>query len=1003
MSARVWTIPPGAPFVDSLAIGLGERYGGTPDALGRLTLLLPTRRACLAMRDAFLRHSDGAALLLPRLVPLGDMDADEIEPGLGDGLPESLAVDQDEPIPTAISGLERQLVLTRLVLARAEAEDDPRRPDQAARLAAELARLLDQAQTEQLSFDALKNLVPEDYAEHWQRTLAFLDIVTSHWPAILAERGLIDPATRRNLMLEAVAARWRAAPPEYPVIAAGSTGSIPATAALLAVIRRLPEGAVVLPGLDQESDEAIWQAIDESHPQYGLKRLLERLEVDRDQVAVWGNHDAGDGHGDDHGDGHGDGHGARARLLNMALRPATTTASWAAEPPPPASAFEGLEIVECPGPREEAGVIALRLRAALETPGRRAALVTRDRGLARRVAAELGRWGVAVDDSGGRPLVHTACGGFLGLTAALVAENAAPLALLAALKHPLAAGGMSPGAFRIKLRLLEREVLRKARPDRGFAGIAAALGKHEEALGHWLNRIAVMAAPLAEAMAATRISLAALAAAHLAFAEALATSDRDDGAERLWRGDDGEAAAAFFAELIEGSEAMPPLMGRDYVALLDALIEGRVVRPRYGGHPRLHIWGPLEARLQHADEMILGGLNEGSWPPDTATDPWLSRPMRAKFGLPAPERRIGLSAHDFVQFAAAPRVLLTRAAKVEGTPVAPSRWLSRLDNLLRGWDRATALDAGPNVRAWVEALDTPESFNAIEPPAPRPPVAVRPRRLSVTRIEIWRRDPYAIYADYILGLRALDPLDIEPDAADRGKIIHQALEDFVKTYPRDSLPADAHDSLIEIGRKVFAPLIDRPSVRAFWWPRFERIARWFIATEQARRGDLAMVHSEVEGRLVIAGPAGPFTLTAKADRIEQRRDGSLAVIDYKTGGIPAKADILAGFAPQLSLEAAIAQAGGYHGIPAEEVEELSYWRLTGGDPAGEIKPVSTDVSSLVREAVDGLSRLIAEFDDPETPYLAVPDMDKKPAFSDYAHLARIREWSDIESGGGEAG
>ncbi|MCH7943818.1 MAG: hypothetical protein IIB67_11385 [Proteobacteria bacterium] len=243
MSAQVWTIPPGAPFVDSLAIGLGARYGGTPDALARLTLLLPTRRACLAMRDAFLRHSDGAALLLPRLVPLGDMDADEIEPGLGDGLPESLAVDQDEPIPTAISGLERQLVLTRLVLARAEAEDDPRRPDQAARLAAELARLLDQAQTEQLSFDALKNLVPEDYAEHWQRTLEFLDIVTSHWPAILAERGLIDPAIRRNRMLEAVAARWSATPPNDPVIAAGSTGSIPATAALLAVISRLPEGA----------------------------------------------------------------------------------------------------------------------------------------------------------------------------------------------------------------------------------------------------------------------------------------------------------------------------------------------------------------------------------------------------------------------------------------------------------------------------------------------------------------------------------------------------------------------------------------------------------------------------------------------------------------------------------------------------------------------------------------------------------------------------------------
>lgn len=989
MSARVSTIPPGAPFVDSLATGLRKRYGGAPDSLARLTLLLPTRRACLAMRDAFLRHSGGAALLLPRLMPLGDMDADEIEPGGGDGLPESLVADRDEPIAPAISGLERQLILSRLILARTSAEDAPRRPDQAARLAAELARLLDQVQTEQLSFDGLKKLVPEDYAEHWQRTLAFLDIITSHWPAILAERGLIDPATRRNLMLEAVAARWRATPPRNPVIAAGSTGSIPATAALLAVICRLPEGEVVLPGLDQHSDDAIWAAIDESHPQYGLKRLLERLEVERDQVAAW--------------DDHGDDRGARARLLNMALRPAAATASWAAEPPPPASAFDGVEIVECPGPREEAGVIALRLRAALEIAGRSAALVTRDRGLARRVAAELGRWGVAVDDSGGRPLAHTACGGFLGLTAALVAEDAAPLALLAALKHPLAAGGISTAACRAKLRLLEREVLRREQPGRGFAAIAAALGKQGKELRPWLEAIAAMAAPLAEAMATTRISLGALAAAHLAFAEALATTDTDDGAERLWRGDDGEAAAAFFAELIEGADAMPSLAGRDYPALLDALIEGRVARPRHGGHPRLHIWGPLEARLQHADEMILGGLNEASWPPDAGADPWLSRPMRKHFGLPAPERRIGLSAHDFVQFAAAPRVLLTRAAKVEGTPTAPSRWLARLDNLLHGWGRADALDAGPDVRAWPEALDRPDRVRAIDPPAPAPPVTARPRRLSVTRIEVWRRDPYAIYARYILGLKKLDPLDAEPGAAERGNIIHKVLERFVRTYPQAALPDDAHDRLIEIGREVFAPIIERPGVRAFWWPRFERIAAWFIAAEQTRRGDLAAVHGEAEGRLVLPGPAGDFTLTAKADRIEQRRDGSLAVIDYKTGGIPATVDIIAGFAPQLSLEAAIAQAGGFDGIPAGTVEALSYWRLTGGDPAGEIKPVSAEAATLIGEAVEGLERLIAQFDDAGTPYLAVPDMAKAPAFSDYAHLARIKEWSDIDDGGSGGG
>lgn len=992
MSIRISTIPPGIPFVDSLALGLMQRYGGAGDTLAGITLLLPTRRACLAMRDAFLRHSEGAALLLPRLMPLGDMDADEIEPGIGEGLPDSLAMgamgamDAESPIAAAISGLERQLILSRLILAQSSGEDAPRRPDQAARLAAELARLLDQVQTEQLSFQGLEQLAPEDYAAHWQRTLAFLDIVTSAWPAILAERGLIDPAVRRNLVIDAVAARWQATPPDHPVIAAGSTGSIPATAALLAVISRLPQGEVVLPGLDQHSDEAIWRSIDESHPQFGLKRLLQRLEIDRDQVTVWG--DPGDG--------------ARAKLLNLTLRPAVTTASWAGEPPPAATAFNGIEIIDCPGPREEAGVIALRLRAALENPGRSAALVTRDRNLARRVAAELGRWGVVVDDSGGRPLAHTACGSFLGLTAALVAENAAPLALLAALKHPLAAAGISTAACRAKLRLLEREVLRKKQPGRGFAALAEALGSQAEELAGWLEAVAAMAAPFAEALASETISLSALAAAHLAFAEALATTDQDDGAERLWRGDDGEAGAAFFTELIDGAEAMPPLAGRDYPALLDALIEGRVVRPRYGGHPRLHIWGPLEARLQHADEMILGGLNEGNWPPEAPADPWLSRPMRARFGLPAPERRIGQAAHDFVQFASAPKVLLTRAAKVEGTPTAPSRWLARLDNLLNGWDRAHMLDAATDTSAWPEALDRPDRVRAIDPPAPRPPVAARPRQLSVTRIEVWRRDPYAIYAHYILSLKALDELDAEPGAAERGNIIHQALEDFVTIHPQGALPDNAYDSLIEIGAKVFAPVMDRPGVRAFWWPRFKRVAEWFIATEQERRGDFVAVHSEAEGQIVLGAPGGDFTLTAKADRIEQRRDGSLTVIDYKTGGIPARADIEAGFAPQLALEAAIVQAGGFTGIAAGSVGELSYWKLSGGDPPGEIKRVSADTATLIDEAVAGLTRMIARFDDPDTPYLAVPDQSKAPQFSDYGHLARIKEWSDDDGqGGGE--
>jgi len=984
--AKVSTIAPDLPFVDALAAGLLARLGREPLALARATLFLPTRRAGLALRDAFLRLGAGEALLLPRIVPLGDIAPDDEDAGEDGEIP----FVADEALPPAIPELERRLLLTRLVLARAESDGGSAQVDQAARLAGELARLLDQAQGERLSFDGLAELVPEDYAAHWRKTLEFLKIVTAHWPAILAERGLIDPVARRNLAAQALLARWRDAPPTHPVIAAGSTGSVPATADLLAAIARLPAGEVVLPGLDRAADEASWAAIDASHPQYGLKRLLAHIGIDRDQVTDW---ETGDAPVPEPGEA------ARVALLATALLPAETTDAWRDAPPAPEAAFAGLARIDCPDPEAEARVIALRMRATLETPGKTAALITRDRTLARRVAATLRRWGIEVDDSGGRPLANTAPGSFLRLTAALVAERAAPLALLAALKHPLAAGGEAPGRFRARARALEVAVLRGPRPEAGFAGLDAALAAVEVSKGlrDWLARLGHAAADFEAATAAREIAFDRILRAHLGFAEWLAASDADDGAARLWRGDAGEAAAAFFAELLDGAGALPAIAGTRYPALLDALMDGRVARPRFGAHARLHIWGPLEARLQHADVMILGGLNEGSWPPEPLVDAWLSRPMRERFGLPAPERRIGLAAHDFVQCAAAREVLLTRSEKVAGAPTVPARWLARLAHLLAGWERGDKLAPAEPWLAWQDALDRPAEDERIEPrpPAPRPPVSARPRRLSVTAIETWRRDPYAIYARRILRLRPLDPIDASPDAAARGTFIHAALDAFVRDWP-DALPDDAYERLLEHGRAAFRGAIDRPGVRAFWWPRFERIARWFVEKESERRAAIVDLRSELSGRLVLGDEDRAFTLTAKADRIERDAEGRLAIIDYKTGSPPSKGDIEAGLACQLPLEAAIAAAGGFEGLPAGPVAALAHWRLTGGDPAGEILPVKLDPGEAAAAARAGLERLIAAFDDPATPYHACPDFANRPRFNDYAHLERLAEWADID-------
>ncbi len=984
-AARLFSIPPGVSFADALAAGLLAETGGDPLALARYTILLPTRRARRALDEAFLRQSDGRPLLLPRTLPLGDLDPDEATFG---GADEHAVMDTAPALaelPPAIPALRRQLLLTQAVQAAGRVTGDSLSVDQAMQLAAALVRLLDQVQTEQLSFDRLRDLVPEDYASHWQITLRFLSVLTEAWPKILAAEGCIDPADRRNRALALQAAAWRQNPPVDPVIAAGSTGSIPATAALLEVIADLPVGRVVLPGLERDLDSETWDAVlgDPSHPQHGLCVLLRRLDVAPAAVQPWPCQELPPTPP------------ARARLVGEALRPATTTERWRALAGTfaVAGALDGVTRVDCPGAQEEAGVVALLLRAAAEQPGGRAALVTPDRGLARRTAAELKRWDIEVDDSAGQPLDRTPPGAFLRLTAEMLAEELAPIPLLAALKHPLAAGGRESATFRAWVRRFEMAVLRGSRPAPGFAGLKRAIADDDAArFGKLLDQLVAMAAPLERLIHQPQVRLGDLIDAHVAFAEGLAGSATESGAARLWSGDAGEAAANFIAELRQAASGFAPMPGDRYPALLAGLLAAQVVRPRYGRHPRLAIWGPLEARLQHADLLVLGGLNEGTWPADIAADPWLSRPMRRDFGLPPPERRIGLAAHDFAQAMGAPQVVLTRSLRVEGTPTVPSRWLLRLDGLLRSMGVDPERLHGGQWLDWQKKLDRPEFARPIAPPTPCPPVETRPRSIRVTEVEQWRRDPYAIYAKRILRLRALDPIDAEPGAADRGNWIHRALERFVSEHPQE-LPADAADRLLAIGREAFGIEMNRPAIAAFWWPRFRQIARWFVENERLRRPTFAAVLAETRGQLEFAGPAGAFRLTASADRIERGMDGRLTIVDYKTGGIPKQKDIDFGIAPQLPLEAAMARAGGFAGIAGSEVAALQHWRLTGGNPIAEIEPVKGEPQALADAALAGLERLVAAFDLAHTTYQSVPDAEMAPRFSDYAHLARIKEWS----------
>ena len=977
-AGAVFTIAPHLPFLDCLAQGIAAHAGGDPLVLANITVLLPTRRACRSLREAFLRQSNGLPLLLPRMMPLNDLDEED---ALAAGFSGAEAAAR---LPPAIAPLKRQLLLARLIAALPSPTGEAPRPAQAVLLAGELAHLLDQAQTERLGFERLSDLAPAEYATHWQITLEFLEILTKAWPDILAAEGAIDPATHRNLLFAAQVEAWKGGSPG-PIIAAGSTGSIPATADLLATIARLPQGCVVLPGLDQGLDADTWDQIDDAHPQAGLKQLLAHLEIARDDVSDWPVEGAAPT--------------ARNRLVSECMRPAAATDRWRDLGGLPAEAVAGLARIDCPGPREEAEVIALIMRESLDVKGRTCALVTPDRRLAERVAVEMARWKIDVDDSAGRPLQQTPPGAFLRLLAAAVADDFAPVATLALCKHPLAAAGMDTVVFRGLTRAAELHLLRGPRPAPGLDGLKrlAAASEHRAEIEPWIAALEHCCGAYAALMAQTETPFPALLEAHMAAAEALATTTDLPGPLRLWAGDAGEAAAAFAAELSESAAVLGAVAPIAYPALFEALLEGRVVRPRYGRHPRLSILGPLEARLQRFDVTILGGLNEGTWPADTAADPWMSRPMRKAFGLPSHERRIGLAAHDIAQALCGPRVVLTRAIKVEGTPTVPSRWLRRLDQTITaaGLKDAFAREEYPWL-TWALALNQTTALPPIGPPAPKPPVSARPRRLSVTEIEKWMRDPYSIYARHILKLKPLDPLEQDSSIADYGTVVHKALQTFVAKHPSGALPANGYAELCAIGRDLFAKGALRPSIMAFWWPRFERIAAWFLEQEARLRPTLTQSFVEQRGELRLPTAGEDFILIAQADRIDVTADGTLRILDYKTGAPPKASEVLKGFAPQLPLEAVIAAAGEFANVPRKPVGELAFWRLHGRDDGGDISVVKGDLGEIAQTARDGLLGLIAAFDDPATGYEARPNPEMAPVYSDYLHLARVKEWAGDE-------
>ena len=1012
----LYNIPSQDDFGMTLARGLLEADLDLADAL----ILLPNRRACRSLQTTFLRLREGEALLLPRLVPMGDLsDEDAVGESIAGGIDPEALPDADLDLPDAWPKLRREAVLAELVAYK----DQSLPPDHVMALAQELARLMDQIETEGIRPDRLPELVQnEDLADHWQKSLLFLSILYDVWPGIEADAGLISAAARRRRSVENQIKQWRLAAPSGPVIAAGSTGSIPSTRDLLAAVLALPQGAVVLPGLDEDLSLDAWREIglEVTHPQHGFTELLQACDRDTGDVQRWPWSGAGEREG-------------RTRLLSRAMLPPEMTASetegWRCEADPTlspeaiAAAFEQVTLYELDDDDTEAKTIALALRDGLDRPAFVSALVTPDRMLATRVRGHLQRWGIEPDDSAGLQLHETPTFKFARIVLDLVSSRIDHFDLLALLHHPLCLLGLDEATRQRGRAFLDLEVLRRTASGQGLTPLQDWLRANPSQPGApqahaVLDRVAAATRALRETAERPNDDPCWTAfdwlLATMECVEALTQSPDEAVGSVAWTQTGSEAMVAFVnewgqalterglsaaraegASAAEGPLAERPLPLPTFAALLDRAVQGVTLRSPFLGHPRVLILGGIEARLTSVDRIILGGLNEGTWPAETQPGPWMSRPMRREFGLPSVERRIGLSAHDFCQAFGRAEVILTRAGLVDGGATVPSRFIKRLLAFLKITKSTAVLDPpGLCFEAAAQSIDAADQPRGARPPRPRPPLSARPTAFSVTAIERWLKNPYEIYVKHSLRLRPLDPIGGRVDASVRGTVIHQALEDVVRDHPGpvgEDYEAIVFTALYEGFR---ASGLTHAQV-ALWQPRLAKIAAWFSQTEASLRADgrhSPAIEQDVEHRFEVEGIE--YCLRCRADRIDRDAQGNLHIVDYKSGSVPTGKAVAEGHNPQLSLEGALIGRGAFDGIDSgAAIHSFEYWQVDGKDAGGVIRIVPNkkdgpdEIEAVINDSWSNLLELIAKYQNPDEAFKA-----RVVRKGDYIHLARQDEW-----------
>ena len=968
-SPRVFGLPPGVDFPQALVAGLMNRtVGQPPEALARVDLIVNAERMARRLRKMF---EAGPALLLPRIRLVTDLAT--LAPGV--------------IVPEGAPPLRRRLELIGLIAGLLD-----RSPDLASRaslydLADSLAALIDEMQGEGVAPNAIASLDVSDQSGHWDRAKQFLQIVQLYLEQTEAEP---DKEARQRTLVSAIAALWAENPPDHPVILAGSTGSRGTTMMLMEAVARLPQGALVLPGFDFDLPGDVWAALDnpmisEDHPQYRFFRLMEALGSSPNTVIPW--HDCAPPSP------------ARNKLISLSLRPAPVTDAWRVEGPRLKNlekATGDLTLVLAETPRAEALAIALRLRKAAET-GQTAALITPDRMLSRRVTSALSRWDILPDDSAGTPLHLSPPGRFLRHVAALLPRRLDAEALLTLLKHPLTHSDVNRNLHQLYTQRAEATIRDAGMPyptADAFEALCRAAAPDDEGMGRWAAWVAQALMARDDDMPRPLTHWVHL---HLEIAEKLAAGPDGGDAHELWQQNAGQKARSVMQDLENEAAFGTALSATDYADLVGALLANGEVRDRDAPHPDIMIWGTMEARVQGADLVILGGLNDGTWPEAPAPDPWLNRKMRNDAGLLLPERRVGLAAHDYQQAVCAREVWITRSIRSDDAETVPSRWINRFGNLMNGLPRqggtaawAAMIARGDRWLGQARALEAVARTPGAMRPSPRPPVSARPRKLSVTEIKTLIRDPYAIYARHSLRLRPLSALVQSPDAPLRGIVVHQVMEDFVKAVIDDGGRLNPA-YLMETAQRVLDEIAPWPAARTMWLAGIARIADWFVDAERARLQNASPIafEDDARGNLNLGTP--DFTLVCKADRVDRDRDGAIQIYDYKTGKPPsAKQQRL--FDKQLLIEAAMIEQGAFRTIGPALVSHAAFIGL-GSAPVEEPAPLTEEPPG---EVLENLRTLITQYLDAAQGFTARRMMEQDKFAGTYDQLARYGEWDDSD-------